>query len=165
MVGLMVTSSKRTYATHGASQVCYSQSPCSHTRPLLTHASAGAPQTVKVMSVSVSYGVLLFSLHPGAHKVLSVLSKHLWRVWGLILNAIAPSYHLLQLLLCPWMRGIFFWWVPAFSCLWLFSSSLPFWCSRRRWGGLYSAISVPTWWYHGLVTRHIAADSSRTGNL
>ena len=57
MVGLMVTSSKRTYATHGASQVCYSQSPCSHTRPLLTHASAGDTQTLKVKSGSVSVGI------------------------------------------------------------------------------------------------------------
>ena len=53
----MVTSSKRTYATHGASQVCYSQSPCSHTRPLLTHASAGDTQTLKVKSGSVSVGI------------------------------------------------------------------------------------------------------------
>ena len=41
MVGLMVTSSKRTYATCCASLVCCSQSPCSRSRPLLTCASAG----------------------------------------------------------------------------------------------------------------------------
>ena len=40
VVGLLATSSQRTYATHGASQVC-SQSPCPHGRPLLTCASGG----------------------------------------------------------------------------------------------------------------------------
>ena len=35
-------------------------------------------------------------------------------------------------LLCLW--GIFFWWVPASSCWWLFSSSLQFCCScSRKW--------------------------------
>ena len=41
MVGLMVTSSKRTYATRCASLVCCSQSPCPCSRLLLTCASAG----------------------------------------------------------------------------------------------------------------------------
>ena len=80
IVDLMVTSFKRIYATCCASQDCCCQSLCPHGRPLLTHASAGAPQTVKGRSVSVSYGVLLFSLHLGVHKVLSVPSKHLWQV-------------------------------------------------------------------------------------
>ena len=31
------------------------------------------------------------SLGPGAPKVLFEPSKHLWQVWGLILNAIVPS--------------------------------------------------------------------------
>ena len=44
MVGLMATSSKRTYATHCASLVCCSQSPCPCSRPLLTHTSAGDTQ-------------------------------------------------------------------------------------------------------------------------
>ena len=47
VVGLMVIFSKRTYTTHRASQVCCSQSPCTHGRPLLTHASAGDTQTLK----------------------------------------------------------------------------------------------------------------------
>ena len=38
----------------------------------------------KDKSVSVSLGP------PGAHKVLFEPSKHLWQVWGLILNAILP---------------------------------------------------------------------------
>ena len=57
MVGLMATSSKRTYAIHCASQVCCSQSPCPCSRPLLTHASAGDTQTLKGRSGSVSCGV------------------------------------------------------------------------------------------------------------
>ena len=51
VMGLMVTSSKRAYATHCASQVCCSQSPCSHGRPLLTHASIGDTQTQVWLSV------------------------------------------------------------------------------------------------------------------
>ena len=47
MVGLMVTSSKRTCATHCASQVCCSQSPCPQGRTLLTLASPGDTQTTK----------------------------------------------------------------------------------------------------------------------
>ena len=30
-------------------------------------------------------------------------------------------------------QGVFFWWVPASSCQWLFNSYLQFWCSCRRW--------------------------------
>ena len=41
IVGLMVTSSKRTYATCCIFQVCCSQRSCPCGRPLLTHASAG----------------------------------------------------------------------------------------------------------------------------
>ena len=41
MLGLMVTSSKRADATHSMTQVCCSQSPCLHSRLLLTHVSAG----------------------------------------------------------------------------------------------------------------------------
>ena len=34
----------------------------------------------------------------------------------------APPTVSLQLLLCVWMWGIFFWWVPVSSCWWLFSN-------------------------------------------
>ena len=56
MVELMATSSKRTYATWHTSQVCCSQSPCPHGRPLLTRSSAGDTQTLKGRSGSVSCG-------------------------------------------------------------------------------------------------------------
>ena len=65
-------------------QVCCTQSPCCS--PLLTQTSAGDTQTLKGRSGSVSVG----SLGPGAHKVLFEPSKHLWWVWGLILNMISP---------------------------------------------------------------------------
>ena len=85
MVGLMTTSSKKTYATHRASQVCCSQSHCPHSRPLLTHASAGDTQSLKSRSVSVSVG----SLGPGVQdQVLFEPTKHLWQLWSLILNMI-----------------------------------------------------------------------------
>ena len=48
VVELMLTSSKRTYTTHCAFQVCCSQRPCPHGRPLLTHVSIGGDtQTLK----------------------------------------------------------------------------------------------------------------------
>ena len=86
MVGLMATSSKRAYATRCVTQVCCTQSPCLCGRPLLTHTSAGDTQTLKGRSGSVSMG----SLGPNVQKILFEPSKSLWRVWGLILNAISP---------------------------------------------------------------------------
>ena len=80
----MVTSSKRAYATHCMTQVCYSQSPWPHGWPLLTHSSAGDTHSLKGRSGSVSVG----SLGPGVHKALFEPSEHLWWVWGLILNMI-----------------------------------------------------------------------------
>ena len=88
MVGLMVASSEKTYATCWTTQVCCSQSSCPHRRPLLAQAPAGDTQTLKSMSGSVSAG----SLGTGVHKVLFEPFKHLWHVWGLILNM---SSHLL----------------------------------------------------------------------
>ena len=123
IVGLMETSSKRTYATCHASQDCCCQSPYTRGRPLLTHASAGDPQTLTGRSGCLFWGSLLLSLGPDAHKVFFMLSKCLWWVWGLILKCdCAPSTTFLQLFLCPWMCGIIFWWVPTFSCRWLFSN-------------------------------------------
>ena len=56
MMGLMVTSSKRTYTTWHASHVRCSQSPCPCSRPLLIHASAGDTQILKGMSGSIFVG-------------------------------------------------------------------------------------------------------------
>ena len=84
VVGLMVTPSKRAYATHCVTQVCHIQSPCSCGRTLLICTSAGDTQTIKGRSGSVSVGF------PGVHKVLFELSEYLWWVWSLILNVISP---------------------------------------------------------------------------
>ena len=59
VVGLMVTSSTRTYAIHHASQACFCQSPCPHGRPLKIHAS-----TVTDWCASVSCGITV--LFPGS---------------------------------------------------------------------------------------------------
>ena len=53
MMGLMATSSNRAYATSCVMQVCCSQGPCPHSRPLPTHASAGDTQTLKGRSGSL----------------------------------------------------------------------------------------------------------------
>ena len=82
----MVTSSKRAYATHRVTQVCYTQSLCPCGRPLLTRASAGNSPTLKGRSGSVSVG----SLGLGAHKVLFEPFEYLWPGWSLILKAISP---------------------------------------------------------------------------
>ena len=94
--GLMVTSSKRAYATGWVTQACCSQSPCPWGKSLLTHASAGDIQTLEGKPGSVSVG----PLGPGAHKVLFEPSEHFWQVWGLILNVTS--------LLLPSCRGFSF---------------------------------------------------------
>ena len=78
MVGLKMTSSKRAYVT------CLL-----HPEPLpLWQATADPYLHRRLMqrSRSVSVG----SLGLGVHKVLFEPFKHLWRVWGLILNMILP---------------------------------------------------------------------------
>ena len=51
MVGLMVNSSKKAYATHCVTQVCCTQGPCSSGRLLLTLSSAGDTQTLAWLSL------------------------------------------------------------------------------------------------------------------
>ena len=129
IVKLMASSSERIYATCHAFQVCCSQSSCPLGRPLLTCASAGDTQTFKGRSGSVSCGSHCFF----PFVLLFVPSEHLWWVWDLILNIepLLPSSWASPLHLDV---GYLFWWNPAFSCRWLFSSWLLFWCScRRRW--------------------------------
>ena len=110
-------------------QVCCSQSPCSHGRPLLTVPPQETLKQLRGSSGSVSVG----SLGPGVHKVLFEPFKRLRQVWGLNPNAILPPYRLSGAsLLCRWTWGVFFWWTPTFSFHWLFSSELQFWSSHRR---------------------------------
>ena len=123
MVGLMETSSKRAYATCCVTQVCCTQSPCPCVRPLLTRTSTGDTQTFKGRSGSVSVG----SLGPGAHKVLFEPSETLWRLWGLILNAILPLLPSCWGFSFALGHGVsFFWWDPTFSCWWFIKASCNF---------------------------------------
>ena len=85
-VGLMATLSKRTYATRHTSQVCCSQSPCPHSRPLLTCASTGDTQTLRGRPGSVSCGVPGSCCKQGFFEP----STCLWWVWGLTGNMISP---------------------------------------------------------------------------
>ena len=122
MMGLMVTSFKRNYTTCSTSQDCCCQSLCPHGRALLTQTDRRASHMQRQVWFSLSWGLLLLSLNPGAHKVLFVPSKSLWQVRGLILNAVAP----LLLSCCSFSFALgdsylFFWWVLTFSCQWLFS--------------------------------------------
>ena len=61
---------------------------------------------------------------PGVHKVLFEPSKHLWRVWGLILNAILPLLPSFWGFPFAFGHEVSFWWDPTFFCQWLFSIKL-----------------------------------------
>ena len=76
MVGLMMTSSNRAYATCCVTQACCSQSPCLHRR----HSNAQKQVWLSLHGVSGSWCSQDF-FKP---------SKHLWQVWSLILNMILP---------------------------------------------------------------------------
>ena len=72
---------------------------------------------------SLLWESLLLSLSPGTHKVLFVPSKHLWWVWGLILNAIVPLLPSCCDSSFALGHGVcIFWWDPMRSCGWLFGS-------------------------------------------
>ena len=101
-------------------QVCCIQTPCPCSSPLLTHTSTGDTQTQFYLSLCGVSG-------SWCTQGLFEPSKHLWREWGLILNAnsplllscwgsstlgcgylltAAPALTILLGLLCPWMWGI-----------------------------------------------------------
>ena len=104
IVGLIATSSKRTYATCCPFQDCCCRSPCNPIRILLTHASAGDLQTFKARS-----GSLLLSHHPGVHRI-CLCHPSISGTWGggLILKVIAASYHLIVASPLPLVMGLFF---------------------------------------------------------
>ena len=94
MVGLMVTSSKNTYANTPCFPRLMLPVPLSaghcwpaSTQEALKHSRVGLAQ-------SLVRGHCNFPQGPGAHKVLFVPSKSLWQVWGLISTRLHPSYHL-----------------------------------------------------------------------
>ena len=146
MVGLMATSSKRTYATHQATQIYCSQSLYSCVRhcwpmPLqetLKHSKTGLAQSP--VEVTAPF--------PGSWcaQGLFVPSECFWWVWGLILSDCASPTVLLGLLLCPWTWGISFWWDPTFFCQSLFSRKLRFWCfaGEDQRMSFYSAVMLDT---------------------
>ena len=142
---LMVTSSKRTHATHCTIQVCCSQGPWPCGRSVLSHASTRDAQKLKGRSGSVSRGGVPAPF-PGSFCAQSFVCA-LWAFLGHLRfyskRDFAPPTILLEHLLCLWTWIIFFWWDPTFSCWWLFSSELQSWCSRRRK------------WEHILLLRHL----------
>ena len=90
MVGLMKTSSKRTYTTHSSSWNCCSQNPC----PLAGFCWAMPLQETlnsqRQVWLRLLWGSLFISLGPDVHKVLLASSECLWWVWSLILKVISP---------------------------------------------------------------------------
>ena len=114
MVGLMVTSSKRTYA------IPRSAAPIA---PALQQATADPYLCMRHLN--------------------TVLTHSLWGVWVLVCRNFVWAFQvslvvmrfeskcdltlptvLLGLLLSPWMWVIYFWLYPTFFCQWLFSSEL-----------------------------------------
>ena len=87
MVGLMVTSSKRAYATGWVTQICCSQSPCPFGRPLLTRTSTGDAQTQVWLSL---WGLWVLMHTRFCLSPLSVSGRY--GVWFWIW--FCPSYHL-----------------------------------------------------------------------
>ena len=127
---------KRAYVTRCMTQISHTQSPCPWGRPLLTCTSTGNTEILKGRSGSVSVG----SLGPGAHMVMFKLSKHLWKVWSLILNVISPALQSCWGFSFALGCGVsfFFCWDPTLSCCWLFSNKLQLGIScRRRWAHVF----------------------------
>ena len=80
-------------------QVSCTQSSCPCGSPLLTHTSSGDSQTQFCLSLCAVSG-------SRCAQGMFQASEHLWRVWGLILKVILPSYHLLWIFLCSWTWGM-----------------------------------------------------------
>ena len=113
-VELMMTSFKKTYATHCASQDCCCQSLYPPCRTLLMHA---LPQHLKAGRAQSLVGVT--APFPGswcAQGFVCALQASLMDIRFDFKRNCAPPTILLWLLLCPWSWGLFFWWVPTFSC-------------------------------------------------
>ena len=122
MVGLMATSSNRTYATCHASQYCRCQCLCPRGGPLLTHTSTGDPQTLTAGLAQSLVG--LTASFPGSWctQGLSCALQELLvgRRFDFKLDCVPPTVFLqLHLFPCAW--GFFFWRVPTSFCRWLFA--------------------------------------------
>ena len=109
MVRLMVTSSKKT------------QAPCWAPRVAAARAPVPADGQTHMQVWGISAGGHGSFPGPGA----TGFRLHAHVAGGMRLDfkcGCTPPSVLLQLLLCPWTWGIFFWWDPTFSCGQLFSS-------------------------------------------
>ena len=105
------------------SQDCYCPCPGPRGRPVSTQASRETPRHSQASLTQSLVGSLLLS--PGSWCAQGFVCCLLASLAGLRFDFkcdCAPSTILLRLLLCPWMCGIFFWWVPTVPCQWLFSS-------------------------------------------
>jgi len=60
------------------------------------------------------------NLHNSVRNLFGIIV--LQQVGGWFYHECTPPAISMQLLLCLWTWGIFFWWVPASSCWWLFNS-------------------------------------------
>ena len=97
-----------------ASQDCCCQSLYPPCRTLLMHA---LPQHLKAGRAQSLVGVT--APFPGswcAQGFVCALQASLMDIRFDFKRNCAPPTILLWLLLCPWSWGLFFWWVPTFSC-------------------------------------------------
>ena len=145
MVGLMVTSTKRAYATSLKSQVCCRQSPCHHSRPQFTRASAGDTQRQRQFWISLwGLWVLLhprFCLSPRASLVdMRIDSKHDFIpptiLLGLLWPCIWHTFLLLKSISCEmpgWMKHKLEWRLPQeISITSDFQMTAPLWQKAKR---------------------------------
>ena len=116
MVGLMATSSMRAYATICVTQVAAPRAPA----PAAGHCGPVPPQESQTQVWLGLCGVSGSWCTQG----------FVWTLWASLTGMgfdskcdFAPPTILLWDL-CPRIWDIFFWWDPAFSCWWLFSSEL-----------------------------------------
>ena len=129
MMGLIVISSKRAYATCCMTHSAAVRSTVSTADLFLhrrRHSIGGDTQTLKGRSGSVSVG----PLGPGSHKVLFEPSF----LAGMGCDYKCDFVPLTVFFGYPLPLDIWylFWWAPTFSCQWLFISELQFWSSHRR---------------------------------
>ena len=125
LVGLMVTSSKKAYATH-----CMTQATAARASTLRqATADLYLYRRVKHRSGSVSVG----SLGTGLHKVLFEPTESLWWVWSFIQNVILPILQPFWGFSFALGHGVsYFGWIQHYPVNGCSAVSCKFWSSRRR---------------------------------
>ena len=105
----MATSSQRTNARPHTSQDCCCQWPWSQRQATADSCLHGRPSNShRQIWLSLLQELLLLSLGPGAHKVLSVPSESLVGIRFDFKCDCTPPIAILWLLLCPWTWGYLF---------------------------------------------------------